>query len=163
MDYHSSGLLVLTNHGELAYRLSHPSYKVKKVYEIKVGGLLREDELDRLRAGVRVGGRMTAPARVKILSRLRKKSWLEIEIHEGRYREIRRMLEVLGYAAEKLMRRRFGPLQLGPLPLGKWRPLIPKEVASLYRAVGMRVDVTAPSPRKKRASPETPRRFRPSY
>ena len=137
LDYNSSGLLLLTNHGELAYRLSHPSYEVKKVYEVKISGVPTDSDLQRLRAGVSLQDGVTSPARVRILKRLRKKTWLEMEIHEGRYREVRRIFEALGYSVEKLVRTRFGPIRLGSLPIGGLHPLRPEEIESLQRAVGL--------------------------
>lgn len=137
LDYNSSGLLLLTNHGELAYRLSHPRYEVKKVYEVKINGVPTERDLKRLRAGISLQDGVTSPATVRILKRLRKKSWLEIELHEGRYREVRRMFEALGYTVEKLVRTRYGPIRLGSLTVGKLHPLTSREVESLQRAVGL--------------------------
>ena len=90
-----------------------------------------------LRAGVSLQDGVTAPARVRILKRLRKKTWLEMEIHEGRYREVRRIFEALGYSVEKLVRTRFGPIRLGSLPIGGLHPLRPEEIESLQRAVGL--------------------------
>ncbi len=137
LDYNSSGLLLLTNHGELAYRLSHPRYEVKKVYEVKINGVPSDKDLKRLRAGIHLQDGVTSPARVRILRRLRKKAWLEMEIHEGRYREVRRIFEALGYSVEKLVRTRFGPIRLGSLPMGELRPLTPEEIESLQRTVGL--------------------------
>ncbi|MFQ5850473.1 MAG: pseudouridine synthase [Candidatus Binatia bacterium] len=137
LDYNSSGLLLLTNHGELCYRLSHPRYEVRKVYKAKISGLLFERELERLRRGILLGDGLTAAARVRILRRLKKKTWLEIEIHEGRYREVRRMFEALGYSVEKLVRTHLGPIRLGSLPMGKIRSLSSIEIAALQRAVGL--------------------------
>ncbi|MCH6545060.1 MAG: rRNA pseudouridine synthase, partial [Deltaproteobacteria bacterium] len=137
LDYNSSGLLLLTNHGELAYRLSHPRYEVKRVYEVKINGTPSDKDLKRLRAGIHLHDGVTSPARVRILKRLRKKTWLEMELHEGRYREVRRIFEALGYSVEKLVRTRFGPIRLGSLPVGELHPLIPEEVESLQRAVGL--------------------------
>ncbi len=137
LDYNSSGLLLLTNHGELAYRLSHPRYEVKKVYEVKINGVPTERDQKQLRAGISLQDGVTSPATVRILKRLRKKSWLEIELHEGRYREVRRMFEVLGYTVEKLVRTRFGPIRLGSLSVGKLHPLTSREVESLQRVVGL--------------------------
>ncbi len=137
LDYNSSGLLLLTNYGELAYRLSHPRYEVKKAYEVKINGAPSDRDLKRLRAGIHLQDGVTSPASVRILKRLRKKTWLEIELHEGRYREVRRIFEALGYSVEKLVRTRFGPIRLGLLPVGERRSLTPVEVESLQRAVGL--------------------------
>jgi len=137
LDYNSSGLLLLTNHGELAYRLTHPRYEIKKVYEVKIQGLPSERDLQRVRKGIRLKEGVTAPATVRARKRLNNKAWLEIEIHEGRYREVRRIFEALGYTVEKLIRTRFGPIRLGSLPLGKFQPLSASEIRALLRAVGL--------------------------
>jgi len=137
LDYNSSGLLLLTNHGELAYRLSHPRYEVKRVYEVKINGAPSDRDLNRLRAGIRLRDGVTSLARVRILKRLRKKAWLEIELHEGRYREVRRIFEALGYSVEKLVRTRFGPIRLGSLPVGQLHSLSANEIDALQRVVGL--------------------------
>jgi pseudouridine synthase len=137
LDYNSSGLLLLTNHGELSHRLTHPSYRVKKGYRVKISGAPSERELDRLRKGIQLEDGMTAPARVRVVQALKKNAWLEVEIHEGRYREVRRMFEALGYFVEKLIRIRFGPIRLGSLAPGEMRPLLPREISALKRAVGL--------------------------
>ncbi len=139
LDYNSSGLLLLTNHGEMAYRLSHPRYQVKRVYEVKINGVPSDRDLKRLRAGIHLQDGVTSPATVRILKRLRKKTWLEIELHEGRYREVRRIFETLSYSVEKLVRTRFGPIRLGSLPVGELHPLTPQEVESLQRTVGLSI------------------------
>lgn len=137
LDYNSSGLLLLTNHGELTHRLTHPSYRVKKAYRVKISGSPSERELDRLRKGIQLEDGMTAPARVRVLQALKKSAWLEVEIHEGRYREVRRMFEALGYFVEKLIRIRFGPIRLAFLAPGEMRPLSPREISALKSAVGL--------------------------
>lgn len=137
LDYNSSGLLLLTNDGELAQRLTHPRYRIKKRYHVKVSSCPSEEELERLRHGIKLEDGMTAPARVRLLRRLRKNVWLEVEIHEGRYREVRRMVEALGYFVEKLVRVRMGPVGLGSLPPGQSRPLSPQEISALKKSVGI--------------------------
>jgi len=93
--------------------------------------------LARLRKGIRLDDGMTAPARVRVVDKLKKNAWLEIEVQEGRKREVRRMFETLGYFVEKLMRIRMGTVSLGHLPLGALRPLTQVEVKSLKQAVGL--------------------------
>jgi pseudouridine synthase len=107
------------------------------VYRVKVSGCPSEKELERLRRGIQLEDGVTAPAKVRVLELLRKKAWLEIEIHEGRYREVRRMFEALGYFVEKLVRVRFGPSHLGGVGLGEIRPLSQKEITALKKAVGL--------------------------
>ena len=137
LDFNSSGLLLLTNDGPLAQRLTHPRYGVRKLYRVKVSGHPPESELERLRKGIRLEDGWTAPAKVRVVERLNKKAWIEVEIHEGRYREVRRMFETLGYFVEKLVRVRMGPLRLGSLGPGEYRPLSQQEISALKKAVGM--------------------------
>jgi pseudouridine synthase len=137
LDFNSAGLLLLTNDGELAQRLSHPRFGVKKRYRVKLNACPTEIELARLRKGVRLEDGMTAPAKVRVVERLKKNAWLEIEIHEGRNRQVRRMFDALGYFVEKLIRVRVGPISLGALTQGEIRRLFPGEVDALKRAVGL--------------------------
>jgi len=137
LDFNSSGLLLLTNDGELAQRLTHPRFGVKKVYRVKLSACPTEEEIARLRGGIRLEDGMTAPARVRVLEKLKKNAWVEIELHEGRKREVRRMFEALGYFVEKLVRVRVGPVALGDLAPGELRPLSQVEIRSLKSAVGL--------------------------
>jgi len=137
LDYNTSGLLLLTNDGELAQRLMHPRFGVKKLYHVKLSACPTEEELARLRKGIRLEDGITAPARARVLEKLKKNAWVEIEIHEGRKREVRRMFETLGYFVEKLIRVRMGAIVLGKLAPGELRPLSQIEVAALKQAVGL--------------------------
>jgi len=137
LDYNSSGLLLLTNDGELAQRLSHPRFGVIKIYRVKLSACPTEEELARLRKGIYLDDGRAAPARARVLERLRKNAWVEIELHEGRKREVRRMFETLGYFVEKLVRVRVGTVALGHLAPGELRPLSEIEVRSLKSAVGL--------------------------
>ncbi|HEY7163577.1 MAG TPA: pseudouridine synthase [Candidatus Binatia bacterium] len=137
LDFNSSGLLLLTNDGELAQRLTHPRFGVKKIYRVKLNEPPAEEDLMRLRNGIRLEDGVTAPARVRIVEKLKKNAWIEIELHEGRYREVRRMFEALGYFVEKLIRIRVGPVKLGTLAPGEVRPLSQSEIKSLKESVGL--------------------------
>jgi len=137
LDYNTSGLLLLTNDGELAQRLMHPRFGVKKLYHVKLSACPTEEELARLRKGIHLEDGITAPARARVLEKLKKNAWVEIEIHEGRKREVRRMFETLGYFVEKLIRVRMGAIVLGKLAPGELRPLSQIEVAALKQAVGL--------------------------
>ena len=137
LDYSTSGLLLLTNDGDLAHRLTHPRYGVSKTYEVKLSGMPSEAQLDRLRRGVKLEDGVTAPADVKLLRRLKQKVWLSVELREGRNREIRRMMEVAGQTVERLVRSHFGPIALGQLPRGEIRPLTEAEEKRLRRAVAL--------------------------
>ena len=137
LDFHSSGLLLLTNDGELALRLTHPRYGVRKTYHVKVKGVPRAEALAQLAAGVRLEEGRTAPATVRILRSREGKTWLEMTLGEGRRREVRRMCEHIGHPVEKLTRVALGPLELGTLAPGQHRALTPREVLQLRRAVGL--------------------------
>ena len=137
LDYHSAGLLLLTNDGELALRLTHPRYGIAKTYRVKVRGLPDEGALQRLREGVYIDGGKTAPAQVRVLEVRDRKARLEITVREGRRREIRQMCERVGLPVEKLVRIQLGPLSLGKLPPGAHRELTMKEIGVLRAAVGL--------------------------
>jgi pseudouridine synthase len=137
LDFNSEGLLLLTNDGELAQRLTHPRFGIKKTYRVKLSACPSETDLALLRHGISLEDGITAPARVRVLERLKKNAWLEIEIHEGKNREVRRMFAALGYFVEKLIRIRVGAVSLGPLPPGRFRPLGQREIQALKEAVGL--------------------------
>ena len=137
LDFNSSGLLLLTNDGELAQRLTHPRFGVKKVYRVKLSECPDANDLALVRKGIRLEDGMTAPARVKVVEKLKRNAWIEIEIHEGRNRQVRRMFAALGYFVEKLIRIRVGPVSLGPLAPGALRPLSQLEIKALKQAVGL--------------------------
>ncbi len=133
LDYHTEGLLILTNDGELAHHLQHPRYAIPKTYLTKVRGLPEERALRRLRSGVMLDGRLTAPAQVKKAGTTGKNSWLEMTIKEGRNRQIRRMCAAVGHPVMKLKRIRYGPIRLGNLKPGTYRKLTLSEVAKLRK------------------------------
>jgi pseudouridine synthase len=137
LDYHSSGLLLLTNDGELAQRLMHPRYEVPKTYWVKVKGVPTAETLAKLSGGVRLEDGRTGPASVRRMRSQGEKAWLEITISEGRRREVRRMCDKVGHPVEKLSRVRLGPVQLGKLLPGRSRDLSAREIAELRRAVGL--------------------------
>ncbi len=128
LDADSSGLILLTNDGELAHRLTHPSFEVPKTYHARLRrGPIRERALRGLREGVKLEDGLTAPARVRALSA----DLLEIVIHEGRNRQVRRMCDAVGYPLRSLQRVAFGPLALGDLPAGAHRRLSEAEIRRL--------------------------------
>jgi 23S rRNA pseudouridine2605 synthase len=137
LDYNSAGLLLLTNDGELARRLTHPRFGVKKVYRVKLSACPTAEEFALLRKGIRLEDGVSAPAHARVVEKLRKNAWVEIEIHEGRNREIRRIFEALGYFVEKLIRVRVGPISLGFLRPGEIRPVSQIEIKALKDAVGL--------------------------
>ena len=131
LDADTTGLILLTDDGELAHRLTHPSFEVPRTYHAKVRHPpVREETLKRLREGIELEDGRTAPARVKRLSADR----VELTIHEGRKRQVRRMLEAVGHPVIALERVRFGPLWLGKLEEGQHRRLTAPEIEKLRRA-----------------------------
>jgi pseudouridine synthase len=146
LDAESEGALLLTNDGDLAYRLTHPKHEIGKVYEVRVDGEPSGEDLDKLRKGVFLEGRRTAPARVQVLRRGPRRTFLRVEIHEGRKREIRKMFEALGYEVSGLLRVQFAGLTLEGLRPGQWRFLKKAEVDNLKRRTGpARTERAAPS------------------
>ena len=137
LDYNTTGLLLLTNDGDLALRLAHPRFGVKKLYHTKLSACPTEEDFARLRKGIRLDDGMSAPARARVIDKLKKNAWVEIEVHEGRKREVRRMFEALGYFVEKLIRVRVGSVSLGPLAQGELRLLSRSEIQSLKSEVGL--------------------------
>jgi 23S rRNA pseudouridine2605 synthase len=131
LDADTSGLIVLTNDGELANRLTHPSFEVEKTYRARVRGRVDEAALGRLRSGIVLEDGRTAPAKVVALGRRGQDTELELTIHEGRKRQVRRMCEAVGAPVIELERIRFGPLELGTLPRGAHRALAPEEIERL--------------------------------
>ncbi len=133
LDYHSEGLLILTNDGELAQHLQHPRYKIPKTYRTKVKGLPTQQAMQRLRSGLMLDGRRTAPASVKKVGTTGKNAWLEITVREGRNRQVRRMCSAVDHPVMKLKRTRYGPIRLGNLKPGFYRDLTPTEMEKLQR------------------------------
>ena len=132
LDFDSEGLLLLTNDGELMNNLLHPSHEVDKTYLARVSNQVTEESVRRLRAGVRLDdGRMTSPAKVRMLKQETFATVLLVTIHEGRYRQVRRMFEAVGHQVVSLKRVGFGPIMLHDLPRGQWRQLTDVEVKKL--------------------------------
>ena len=135
LDYDAEGLLLLTNDGPLAHRLQHPSFGVSKTYEVKVKGRPSERALVRLRTGVVLEDGKTAPADVSVLRLLPRAAWLRIILHQGWYRQIKRMCEAAGLPVLKIKRIGYAFLELGKLKPEGFRMLKPSEVRRLYRLV----------------------------
>ena len=133
LDYDSSGLILLSNDGDLMQKLIHPSFEVEKTYEAVIDGLIKKEEIARLEKGVKIENYVSAPAKIKLLSQNenKKTSFLEVTIHEGRNREIRTMFETQGYKVIKLHRIKEAFLELGDLKSGEYRRLKPFEVKKL--------------------------------
>ncbi len=131
LDRDSEGLLLLTNDGEFANNMMHPSKHVTKTYRVTIRPDITEDQMNRLMTGIMIDGKMTLPADVKIITREENRVVLEIVICEGRNRQIRKMCEELGLEVARLKRIAVGPVRLGMLQQGKWRELTPQELKSL--------------------------------
>ncbi len=131
LDYDTSGVLLLTNDGELANVLTHPRFGVDKTYRAVVKGRLLPDEIRRLQTGVWLEEFKAAGAAIRVVATRRDTSVLDITIHEGKNRQVRRMFDVVGHPVVALARMRFGPLRLGDLPPGQTRPLTARELTQL--------------------------------
>jgi pseudouridine synthase len=128
LDQDTTGLLLLTNDGELANRLTHPRYHIPKVYELTIAGRVSTEKLIRLQKGVKLEDGVTAPAQAKIIQELGNKTIVEVVLHQGKKRQIRRMCEALHLPLLALKRLAIGPIQLGDLSEGKYEALTGKEV-----------------------------------
>jgi 23S rRNA pseudouridine2605 synthase len=131
LDYDSEGLLVVTNDGDFANMLAHPSHQVEKIYVVKIKGKIDEDGLEQLRVGVRLEDGMTAPAKVKRIRSVENNCWVQIAIHEGRNRQVRRMFEQVGYPVTRLKRISIHGLTVSGLKPGHYRQLSPEEVQQM--------------------------------
>jgi len=135
LDYDSEGMLILTNDGEFAQAILHPSKKIPKTYLVKIKGVLEEEEIEKLRSGIRLDRGMTAPAKVKRLRKTEQNSWIEMTIHEGKKRQIRRMLERVGHPVMRLLRVRIAGLEMGELQPGAYRRISPDELDMIKKEV----------------------------
>lgn len=137
LDQDTEGLLLLTNDGELANRLAHPSYEVEKTYVCQVRGQLRRRAVRNLLEGVELEDGPARARSVRELGSAADRTLVEVVLTEGRKREVRRMLAAVGLTVERLARVKLGPLPLGDIAPGKYRPLTGAEVRALYKAVGL--------------------------
>jgi len=133
LDFDTSGLLLMTNDGDLTYKLTHPKYEVEKVYIARVKGTADEEAIGKLRTGIEIDGKVTAPAKAFIIKQQPGSTSIKITIHEGRNRQVRKMLEALGLPVITLKRIATGTLYLGDLESGKWRHLSKTEVRTLQK------------------------------
>jgi len=160
LDYDTEGLLLLTNDGDLAARLTHPKHEVERTYEARVAGTPDDAALQKLRRGIPLDGRRTMPADVMLLTkgptttagRHERSGLLTITIREGRNRQVRRMLEAVGHPVQKLRRVRFGPIADKGLRPGEWRELTAKEVEKLKSGKGSATPLRPAGARPRRAS-----------
>lgn len=131
LDYDSEGLILLTNDGDMMNRVLHPSHEVLKTYWTKMSNHVTPDEITALQKGVMIDGMITSPASVRLIRENTFDTVLLISIHEGRNRQVRRMAEAVGHKVISLRRVGFGPVSLGNLPVGMWRPLTAAEISKL--------------------------------
>ncbi|HOA96463.1 pseudouridine synthase [Acetivibrio saccincola] len=131
LDYDTSGLLILTNDGSLTYRLTHPKFKIKKVYRAVIKGIPSKEKIEKFEKGIEIEDYVTAPAKLKIIKSFKNTSTVEITIYEGKNRQVRKMCENIGHPVLELKRVGFGHLSLGDLPEGKWRKLNKNEISKL--------------------------------
>ncbi len=136
LDADTTGALLLTNDGALSHRLAHPRYGVEKVYEAEVDGIPAAADLRHLREGIQLEDGSTAPARVRLVRRLRDGAVVELVLHEGRKHQVKRMLEAVGHPVRRLHRPEYAGLGLEGLRPGSWRELTGSEVAALRRRAG---------------------------
>jgi 23S rRNA pseudouridine2605 synthase len=131
LDYNTEGLLLVTNDGAWANRIAHPRHEVDKEYHVRVRGEVSTEQLQRLAAGIQLEDGMTAPAKAARLSQSESNSWFSLVIHEGRFRQVRRMCSEVGLTVVRLKRVRYGAVELGSLRPGEYRPLTSQEVQQL--------------------------------
>jgi 23S rRNA pseudouridine2605 synthase len=137
LDTDTQGLLLMTNDGEFANRLEHPKYEVPKTYLAQVKGLFDEKTLGRLRKGIMLEDGPIKPDKLRIVSTTEKRTMVEVTLHEGRNRIVRRMLAKVGHPVWELSRTRIGPVRLGRLAVGEWRDLTREELGKLLDLVHM--------------------------
>ncbi len=147
LDYNTEGLLLLTNDGDFAHLITHPKHEFPKTYRAKVKGVLEDHQIEQLENGIYLDDGKTAPARLKKVSKEETNSWLEITIHEGRKRQVRRMFDRVGHSVIKLKRIKTGNLILGDLPDGAFRYLTPEEVKALKELAVKEVTAGTRSPK----------------
>ncbi len=135
LDKDSEGLLLLTNDGEFANNMTHPSKHVPKTYRVTVRPAINEEILNRLTTGIMIDGKMTLPADIRVISEEPNRVVMEIVLVEGRNRQIRKMCEECGLTVARLKRVQIGPVRLGMLAQGKWRELTPQELKGLKKAM----------------------------
>ena len=131
LDLDTSGLLLMTNDTDFAERIANPEHKAPKTYQLKAATLLSDEQIDRLRGGIELSDGPARPAEVKRLRDRGKHTFLEMTITEGRNRQVRRMVDAVGSKVLKLVRVAIGPIRIGDLEIGKWRPLTEAEVRAL--------------------------------
>lgn len=162
LDVDSEGALILTNDGELCHLLTHPRFGVEKTYRVEVEGAPDEATLEQMRRGIWLSEGRTGPVDIRLVHRGRQHSQLELKLHEGKRREIRRLCARFGHEVRRLTRTAIGPIPLGSLPPGQSRPLDAREVAALRAAAEAVIRLGGAPRRPPRRSPRAVVRRRPS-
>lgn len=144
LDYDTEGLLLLTNDGRLTQALTHPRHEIKKTYQALVKGIPTKEKIEHMENGLELSDGPTAPARVRLLGRRDGNGLLQITIHEGRNRQVRRMCRHIGHPVLELKRVRIGDLTLKGLPKGKYRRLTPQELSKLKKMAFSRTNKRPP-------------------
>lgn len=137
LDTDTEGLILLTNDGEFAHRMAHPSYEVPKTYQVQAAGVMDNRTIKRLEKGVTLEDGPVKPDKVKLVSRAQNRTLIEVSLHEGRNRIVRRMFDTVGHPVDRLSRTAIGPVRLGILPVGEIRELTREELGALLDLVGM--------------------------
>ena len=131
LDYNTTGLLIMTNDGDLTYTLTHPKHEVWKTYIATVSGVISDNRIARLRKGVDIGGFVTSPAKVRVIKQMPRHAVVEISIHEGKNRQVRKMFAAVGNKVQELERVSIGDIRLGRLMSGHYRKLTREEIEYL--------------------------------
>jgi 23S rRNA pseudouridine2605 synthase len=148
LDFDSEGLLLLTNDGDFTHAVLHPSKKIPKVYQVKIKGVLSDQDIEALEKGMYLEDGKTAPAKVKKLRKTRENSWVEMTIHEGKKRQIRRMLHRVGHSVLRLVRVKVAGIELSGIGPGEMRPLSQRELERIRTKIA---GGPAPARKKRRA------------
>ena len=136
LDYNTTGLLLMTNDGDLAYRLTHPKHEITKKYRARVSGVLSQERIAKLKKGVDIGGFVTSPAKVSVIKQSARSAIVEIEIHEGKNRQVRKMFAAVGNPVQELERIAIGEIRLGRTKEGHYRKLTGEEIEYLKNCQG---------------------------
>jgi len=131
LDYNTTGLLIMTNDGQMTYRLTHPKHEVYKTYVARVAGVISDARIAKLRKGVDIGGFITSPAKVRVLKQMPRYAVVEISIREGKNRQVRKMFAAVGNKVQELQRTAIGEIRLGRLMEGHYRKLTREEIMYL--------------------------------
>jgi len=137
LDLDTEGVLLLTNDGELTYRLTHPRFEIEKVYRVFVKGRMKQDSINKLHRGVDIGENTTVNCEAKIIRNLKNSTILELKIHQGKKRQVKRMMEAVGHRVTRLERIKFAGLTIDGIGIGEWRELTEDEIRLLYNMTGL--------------------------